>query len=68
MLEQINALRRARDASEARVRQLADDLKETTKDYEMWAKEETLAERRHAAREPPSPAESSPESSQGDNR
>ena len=60
MLEQINALRRARDASEARVRQLADDLKETTKDYEMWAKEETLAERRHAAREPPSPAESSP--------
>ena len=60
MLEQINALRRARDASEARVRQLADDLKETTKDYEMWAKEETLAERKHAAREPPSPAESSP--------
>ena len=60
MLEQINALRRARDASEARVRQLADDLKETKKDYEMWAKEETLAERKHAAREPPSPAESSP--------
>ena len=60
MLEQINALRRARDASEARVRRLADDLKETKKDYEMWAKEEALAERKNAAREPPSPAESSP--------
>ena len=62
MLEQINALRRARDASESRVLQLADELKDTKKDYEMWANEEKVAERKYGgvAHAPPSPAESTP--------
>lgn len=64
MLEQINALRRARDASESRVRSLADELKDTKKDYEMWAREEETAERRYAAsnvvRQSPAPSSPSP--------
>jgi hypothetical protein len=58
MLEQINALRRARDASETRVRQLADELKDAQKDQEMWLREEKAAERRKIAttEESPSPA------------
>jgi hypothetical protein len=60
MIEQINALRRARDASEARVRALADELKDTKKDYEMWAKEEKAAERKYSSMAVHSPAESSP--------
>lgn len=57
MLEQINALRRARDASESRVRQLADELKDVQKDHEMWSREEKAAERRFATtEESPSPA------------
>ena len=64
MLEQINALRRARDASESRVRSLADELKDTKKDYEMWAKEEETAERRYAAsnvaKQSPAPSTPSP--------
>lgn len=64
MLEQINALRRARDASESRVRSLADELKDTKKDYEMWVREEETAERRYAAsnvaRQSPAPSSPSP--------
>lgn len=60
MIEQINALRRARDASEARVRSLADELKDTKKDYEMWSKEEKATERKYSSVAAQSPAESSP--------
>ena len=60
MIEQINALRRARDASEARVRSLADELKDTKKDYEMWSKEEKATERKYSSAAAQSPAESSP--------
>ena len=52
MLEQINALRRARDASEARVRQLADELDDVQKDHAMWSREEKAAERRFAEDSP----------------
>ena len=47
---------RARRAS----RSLADELKDTKKDYEMWSKEEKATERKYSSAAAQSPAESSP--------
>jgi hypothetical protein len=46
MLDSLNALRRARDASETRVRDLARELQEAQKDTKAWEVEERSAMRR----------------------
>ena len=46
MLDQLNALRRARDASESRVRDLAKELQEAQMDKQAWGREEDALSRR----------------------
>ena len=46
MVDQLNALRRARDASESRVRDLAKELQEAQMDKQAWGREEDALSRR----------------------